>query len=440
MEQIPNSESTEVLDSRWYKRFEDLVFDDYAKLADSKENREIEREAFLSGVVDNPTLDYPKLEDFDFAEREAVLLSLKEDILQLEQNPIVKKIYRTKINEALASVRMLKATKEGDDRRFSKYGDFLYGKPTEENSAYITSTLIDRFATKKNGSEEKKRGRAALLEFLSALPQSATAESFDKTLFPKGIEIKGTVESAEEAEAVFAEALKEFGIDDWQVVVDTTNGLTGFSASQENKEVNIPSTEVLVERKLSKQKLMGLVEHEIKTHALRRFNGERSKLQLLGLGLDRHIKGEEGVATYAEQQVTGTDEFAGIPKYLAIAVAKGLGGQPRDFRETHAIMQNYYLAALKDGEDLTTRAEKAAWNDCVRIFRGSTCKTPGAVYGKDLAYFSGNKDVWHLVSKDNDVVNSFSIGKFDPTNTEHVYLLTQLGILDSDLESLEQSV
>jgi hypothetical protein len=218
------------------------------------------------------------------------------------------------------------------------------------------------------------------------------------------------------------QVLVELEIDDWKIVVDTEKGLSNFSVSQEYKTISIPSDEQIQARKLTKKKLAGLVEHELKTHIVRRHNGERSKLALLGLGLDRYIKGEEGVATYAEQKVTGATEFAGIPMYFAIAVAKGFDGTSRNFRETFTIVRDYYVATLKLGDDITSRAETAAWKDCVRIFRGTTGVTPGAVFTKDLAYL-GNRDIWQLVSTNSDVVMTFSIGKFDSTNNEHVAAL-----------------
>lgn len=144
------------------------------------------------------------------------------------------------------------------------------------------------------------------------------------------------------------------------------------------------------------------------------------------------FKGEEGVATFNEQAVTGAEEFAGVPRYFSIAVAKGFDGRARNFPETFDIMKDYYIANGKDDNS----ASNTAWNDCVRIFRGTTGSTPGAVFTKDLAYFA-NRDVWDLVHKNSDVVETFTIGKFDPTNSNHIAWLSQLGILDSDLESLD---
>lgn len=433
-EQISGHEQT--LDAVWFERLRSVYFEDYEKLSGHKDVRELEKVAFLSGVTENPALDYPNLEQFNFADTEESLLTLKHDVLAEELNPIVQKIYRTKINEMLATVRMLAATKDGDDRRFDRYSRFIHGAPTPENTAYVLESIglkIARGLSSEN--EEQKIAAGRIHELVSGYEFALGGDRVSRDILPAGLPIKGRVESAAEVVDCFTEVLTELNIDGWQVVVDTEKGLTNFSVSQEYKTISVPSDEQLQIRKITKKKLAGLVEHEIKTHIVRRENGERSQLQLLGFGLDRYTKGEEGIATYAEQQVTGATEFAGVPKYFAIAVAKGFDGMPRDFKQTFAVMKDYYLASLKDAPDLVEHAERAAWNDCVRIFRGTTATTPGAVFTKDLAYL-GNRDVWHLVHENSDAVLTFGIGKFDPTNELHVGYLTQLGILDGDIAKL----
>ena len=434
MEEI---KSQEKLDSRWYCRFESYAFEDYEKLTGIKEKREAEKNSFLSGEIVNPTLDYPKLKSFDLDEREVALLSLKEDVLAMEQNEAVKKIYRTKINETLATLRMLKATKKGDDRKFSRYADFIYGKPESGDVGYViehVKGLILQHLESENS--EKKQAALRLHEIFSEVSYD-TSNGVDKSILPSGQNISGKLESVDEAVRAFEAALQEINATDWRVVVDSETGISNFSVSQEHKIARVPSEEKLRQRNISKKKLLGLIAHEIKTHVARRTNGERSKLQLLGLGLDRYLSAEEGIATYAEQQVTGAKEFAGIPRFLSVALAKGLNGEKRDFRQTYDVMSDYRFLASPKRDVIFEQAQANAYDDCVRIFRGTTCHTPGAVYPKDISYF-GNRAIWTLVSRDSDAVEKFTIGKYDPNNSEHIALLTQLGILDDDLEKLEK--
>ena len=432
MEAVNNAEK---LDSRWYARYEAVVFEDYEQFNDNKENRDEQKNRFLAGEIVNPTFDYPELESFDIDEREEILIELKNDVLELEQNETVKKIYRTKINETLATLRMLRAAKNGDDRKFSRYADFIYGKPEGADVNYIIQHVKELIEVNEVIENKEVQHAIERLKNIFGEIESTIDDGVDKSVLPKGEKKGDLVENIEEAVTAFGAALADLKADDWSVVVDNEKGISSFSVNQEHKIVRVPSEDELKKRAISKRRLKGLVAHEIGTHVARRTNGERSKLQLLGLGLDRYIRAEEGIATYNQQLVEGAKEFAGVPRYLSVAVAKGVDGTPRDFRETFEVMKDYRL--LSSTKKNTDAAAEIAYNDCVRIFRGTTCTTPGAIYPKDMAYF-GNRAIWALVNKDSDAVEYFSIGKYDPTNEEHVALLSQLGILDEDLEKLEK--
>lgn len=429
------------LDKRWYKRLENLTLDDYEKLTDDKTTRSIERGKFLSNPENNPTLNYPELTKMNLEEREHEFGELKNEVLGNEQNEIIRKVYRTKINEVLATVRMLKAARDGNDKKFGRYSNFIYGRPSGDHLSYVlnsVSEFIDKFNESTDQDEREAAHRLRSLLIRTQKETQSDTHYADKSILPKGIEISDFVESSDDVIEAFKNALSDLELTDWSVVQDTDRGIKSFSVSQENKTVHIPSDEVIQKRNISKRKLQGLIAHEIGTHALRRKNGERSKLMLLGLGLDRYLKGEEGIATYNEQLVTGAKEFAGIPRYVSIAIASGVDGVKRDFKDTFAVMRDYRFLGLKPSPDRLTKASEKAYDDCVRIFRGTTCSSPGMVFTKDLAYI-GNREIWTLVSNDSEITNTFTIGKFDPSNDEHITVLTQLGILDSDLDNLEDA-
>lgn len=430
--------SEKALDERWFSRMAELQPESFELLFGDGDYRTEQREKFLTNEIDNPTLDYPALLEYDFATHESALLDLKEDILEQEPNEVVRKIYRAKVNEAIATVRMLQAAAVNNDRVFARYASFIYGVPSQEDAAYVTQYVHNRAGKAVAGKTPAKQEAGAVVQSmlspaLEALPQP------DMSFVPQieGESIEGNIESFEEITEAFREALDAVGADHWEVAVDTERGITGYSVSQKEQQVNVPSEEVMMSRSRSRKYLQTYIEHEVNTHVQRRINGERSQLKLLGIGLDRYEKGEEGVATYNEQQISGAKEFSHPERYFAIALAKGaVDGVPRDFRGTFDVLKQYYTVVLKNGDDLETRAERKAWDLCVRVFRGTTCSTPGAVYTKDLAYFQGNKETWWLVNQDSDVTESFTKGKFDMYNKQHVYLLSQLGILDEDLNEL----
>ena len=186
-------------------------------------------------------------------------------------------------------------------------------------------------------------------------------------------------------------------------------------------------------------RLKALIEHEIGTHVARREKGERTKLKLLGLGLDRYLKGEEGIATYQEQKIEGANDFSGFDGHFAISLASGIDGKKRNFREVFDILKNYYFIKSKKQttEGAWESAENSAWSRCIRTFRGTSCQTPGACFTRDIAYREGNIGVWNVIKNNPEEIKRFSVGKYDPGNPRHIWILEQLNITDEDLNKLE---
>ncbi len=432
------SEKKEALDDKWYGRFNVCgSFADYEYLGSEKAIREKQKTEFVQGNVENPTLDYPDLEKLDIAQKEQDLLQLKKDILGQESNEIVRQIYRWKINEKIAEIRMLKETQNGNDKRFLRYSKFIYGKPEKEVFDHTISQIKKVVDSKINDPNENVRKAAQRLSeeltdsFKMEQPKIAELKDFTKEN-SESRKFADTEYNADEIKSAFEQALERYKLSGWNVIV--TGKGTAVSVSQENKNVNIPSS-----RKMKEGKLRALIDHEIGTHVLRREKGERTKLKLLGLGLDRYLKGEEGIATYEEQKILGAYEFAGFDGHLAISLALGMDGKKRDFRKVYEILKDYYfINSKKEESEAMMQAENSAWNRCVRTFRGTTCNSPGACLTRDIVYREGNIGVWNVVKNNPEEVKRFTIGKYDPGNPRHIWILEQLGITDSDLDDLEK--
>lgn len=164
---------------------------------------------------------------------------------------------------------------------------------------------------------------------------------------------------------------------------------------------------------------------------------------LLGLGLDRYEVGEEGIATLREQAIAGkVDDFAGLEGHLAISLARGLDGQPRNFRQVFASLEKYFIFKfLLDGKtlpDAKAQAQNSAWNRCVRTFRGTDCATAGGCFTKDIIYRQGNIGVWEVIRQTPAEMARFNLGKYDPANPRHLWILDRLEITDEDLEQLSE--
>lgn len=436
---MPNHPSkTESLDDEWYERFKEIgSFADYSYLNGDENFRENQKNKFISGEIMNPELDCPFLKNFNFIETEAYLINLKSDILKKESNETIRQLYRWRINEKLAALRMLRATQDGDDKKFLKYSKFIYGQPEKDIYEYTISQikkLVDSKLFHPNPEINAAADRINT-ELFEALMNNETSINTDGLELPEKKSLKNEEEfSAKDIKTAFEEALIKHNIVGWNIVIDTTSN-TSINVNQGRKEIFIPQKRIL-----KKTNLESLIEHEIGTHVLRRERGEKSKLRLLGLGLDRYSRGDEGIATFREQQILGATEFAGLDGHLAIALALGVDGKKRDFRQVFEILRDFYfIKSSKSTVEARESATNSAWNRCVRTFRGTTCKTPGACFTKDMVYREGNIGIWALSRENSPELGRISVGKYDPINPRHIWILNQLGITNSALEDLEKT-
>ncbi|MCL4427340.1 flavohemoglobin expression-modulating QEGLA motif protein [Patescibacteria group bacterium] len=445
----------EALDQKWYGRFAEAgAFEAAEYLDGDRMLREQEKQKFLSGEEENPHLDYPKINHADLDARERKLLELKRDIREQEHNEVVRDAYRWKINEKIAELRMLKATVSGDMRRFGRYTRFIYGDPDPGIFAYSVGEIrADINARMPSLSVEAQEAACAVLAALPdhlpqgrfiALPDEETVRQAEKQTRTEmgsliAVPLEGFAEKekldAEQIRDVFASALNALPEQGWEAVLDATSR-TGINISQEERGAHIPIT-----RTVTVQKLRQLLAHEVGTHVMRRINGERSTLKLLGLGLDRYLPGEEGTARMREQAIEGNvKEFAGLGRHLAISLTRGLDGVPRDFRETYGVLEKYFaytaMAAGKTAADAQRYAQDTAWSWCVRTFRGTDAATRGVCCTKDIVYREGNIGVWDVLGKNPQELIRLSVGKYDPANSRHVYMLEALGITDQDIADL----
>lgn len=417
-------EATEAIDTKWYEQFEAIGrFQAYEYLDGDKENRNAQRQQFLSKDIENPTLDYPKIDTEKLKSTETALRALKKDILKEETNEIVRQLYRWRVNEKIGELRILQAAAEGNDRNFRRYSEFVYGQPSEEVFAYTVQSI--QSITAQHKEAENPELQQAAMDLLEALPQNLpdakiselpSTEQLElarqETLRELGdlINIEFLSEekqyNAEEITEVFQSALENLKAEGWKAVIDTSSK-TSISVDQEQRAIKIPES-----RQLVFQQLQTLIAHEAGTHVARRIAGQRSKLKLLSLGLDRYERGEEGVATLREQAIRNKiTDFAGLDGHLSIGLAYGLDGTPRNFRDVFEISKKFsYFFQIKKGktkEEAQKIAENYAWNRTVRTFRGTGCNTPGACFTKDIIYREGNIGTWDVIRDNPDELMRF---------------------------------
>lgn len=484
--------SEEFYDSELYIRFKEINDDAHIDLARIKDGKQL-REQFFSQPEDereNPELEYPHLSLEHLEERREMLRAFKKETrLPIntehlsEEEIIVRQLYRWKINEKLAEVEMGIAAHNKDMRKFQRYNEFIFGKPSPRVFAYELSTLhkdlnqhldsdnpeIVRIAQELQAvlpekvadmtPEEIREAETPLSGFLFSnrdiMEEMGEVTSPDQETFeyvrkvsmeelehmitlPEGKDVL----DAQDFRDIFRQSLDAVGATEkgWDVIIDP--GLDFFRVMQREKRVGVPA-----EKRESFSTAAPFIVHEIGTHVARALGKQlapgQKNLMLLRIGLDRYIQGEEGVATMREQAVRGKiDQYAGEKGgHFASSLVYGLDGQPRDFRDTYRIMEKFHQFRLmedmlksgkeldEDGlEQLRTKTQTESWNRTVRTFRGADGKTPGVCSNQGLSYRKGNIGAYLRMKKSPDEMYRLQVGKYNPLTERHIDALDKLGI------------
>lgn len=132
------------MDERWIAEFEKIgSFLILPAFEGDPVKRLEQKNKFLSGEIDNPEFDYPRIDLQGLENNETALLKLKQEIRSQETVTAVRLAYQWAINEKIAEIRMLKETARGNMHRFNRWSRFVNGEPSPEIFQYITSLARD---------------------------------------------------------------------------------------------------------------------------------------------------------------------------------------------------------------------------------------------------------------------------------------------------------
>jgi hypothetical protein len=419
------------LDSQWFTELHHVCIDEVLYFRVPGKDNAVQRRHFIQNEIENPELHYEHLAGMPFGDIETRLKNLRGRIQDEEKNEVVCDLYTRKIENQILRYQLLKHSSRGDDHAFTHTSSLLYGSAERKMYAYVCTRIDAKIAV-----------HAEVLPRTSLHTLEKTVSRFRNDTHvieplqcvsadPESIVLK----DANHARDIFRTTLLKYHIPNWKVVIDDTGVRSRFSVSQMEQTVYVPATEHLERRlhPLTELNVRALAEHEIGVHVRRREEARKSPLRLLEIGLDRYIKGEEGVAAYYQQRIEGSAEYYGIDRYFALSLALGIDGTPRDFRGVFEIMYEYYILELadtyKDEEFRMSNAAHVAFEVCMRIFRGTTGKSCGVAFTRDNVYLVGNIDIWALVGQNPLFEKYFLLGKYDPTNERHIEALAELEIL-----------
>jgi hypothetical protein len=414
--------STSSLDEKWYPSLHRLIVEDYEYLDGNIKQRQHQEKLFLQAEIKNPELEYPRLNDHDFTSTIKDLTRLRSDIKQQETNEIVRETYFAKIDEQLLTISMLQTASIGDDQKFFQASSQIYGLPDPAiytaNIIHIKTQLEEKSS---QFSEEQRIIASRLQQLITHVPKDTPVTPLPNLNINSQPDTSERL-SAEEIKSAFEVGLTHYKIVGWSVKIDNTNTKQLISVNQKTKVINIPSDDVLYNLShYTANRVARLINHEIGVHIRRRQNGERSPLKLLGLGLDRYLRGEEGIAKFIEG---GTDSIH-LDHFL-ISLITGIDGTPRDFRSAYDILCDYYhlLTPLNEKEVHTY-----AWRLALRTFRGTTGQATGFCFTKNIVYREGYIAILKLLAQNPQAKQLFYLGKFDPTNERHLKVINELHLI-----------
>jgi hypothetical protein len=417
---------TTFLDDRWFdsvRAIGDQV-DEAQWLRKHIRISEEEKDQFLNNEIENPEFTYGKTpkEVFNLSE----ISELKTEIQRTEKDAVVLDLYLHKLEKLEEGSAMLSALIHKSDADFHGASTKLYGKPKKKFFSYVAKQITVLCDSNKN---ENPVIAKRLKRIVSKIDQKGGDISVD--ILPPVVPLGKTVASVSEVERIFQATLDRLEIDGWTIQVDDESSRSKFSVRPFSRIIHIPNQAQLLlrPRRLTEIQIQALAEHEIGVHVRRAHEGAKSPLRLLQLGLDSHHSGEEGLAAYVQQQIEGADEFYGFDRYFAACLATGMDGTKRDFRAVFSLMTDYYTLKYSAQDVSASAPINAAWDVCVRIFRGTSGRTPGAIYTKDIVYMEGNIGIWHLISDKPHIFESLFLGKFNPLLSRHVKSLQTLEIL-----------
>lgn len=338
---------------------------------------------------------------------------------------VVAQLYTAKLKNQQLRFEMLDAVARIDDEKFCEASIALYGRPTKKYFAMIVHEILAMVP-------QTPVAEKAHLHLQKSLKHvTKPVEALPTEMLPPAVDAAGDAVSAAVVADIFNTTLTDEGLSGWSVVIDNTGRRSRFSVNPYTEAVYIPSDEQLSKRyrPLTRLAAEAIAAHEISVHAKRAATGMQQSLQLLSIGLDGYLRGEEGLASYVQQQVEGAEGFYGQDRYFAISLALGLDGEPRDFRAVFVLMLTYFQLMQQDEKVADPRTIQRTWDVCQRIFRGTSGSSVGAAYTRDIAYFEGNVGIWNYIVNHPERYTHFFVGKFDPLNKRHVTSLQTLEIL-----------
>jgi hypothetical protein len=372
----------------------------------------------------------------------------------------IKQLYRWKVNEDIANVHMLEASIDGDMPRFTRWNEFIYGKPDETvyraaldwvaNDADVLLAHGERYESIENAANEvlsmlgSERGYRELLapteETFQAVQEDHLREGGYYALMCAGVEIPESGKITIEEALPLIEFILRNNLES-EYELEPTSGKSWSVAHSRMKLKHPKEFNMLVKR------FKGLVPgHELR-HIVEYMNGRRGPARLASRGFDRTERSSESRGIIGEMVVYDTfEDFGNLVRWrdilrrdIAIGYGSGIGQDgPRTSQQIYTFMNaidTMYQSKLTPSDSKMT-ADKAhkKTGDLLagRVLRGVKGEQ-GGVYQKDQVYLEGHVATWLTAAlRGPQAISDGDLGKFDINNPRHIAFLQKVGLLGEE--------
>lgn len=205
----------------------------------------------------------------------------------------------------------------------------------------------------------------------------------------------------------------------WSVVASKS---TQMAVSPGRKEIHVGT----YLPPLPVRRVKSLFTHEVLVHAQRSVRGSVYGRQL-AYGLPGYVSAEEGLGVLMEAAIEGKMPYRAGDRYVDIALALGLHGQPpvNRLQLFPIVYARTLLRRLDDGSPTDTKLiTRASWQHVNRIYRGTLGNEIVGVFTKDVIYYRGYREMADHLSryKESDLrqaINFALSGKMNPNDPVH---------------------
>lgn len=204
------------------------------------------------------------------------------------------------------------------------------------------------------------------------------------------IEAKGKELNQEEVTKKIKLFLKMHGLEKKIGIIWSSSFIARTSINATTIKLRLPVS-------FRKEDLLGMLYHEIGTHAVRRVNYEQQPWfrKKKKHGFSSYLKTEEGLAIlHALLPLTNKMAYSSALRYLAVTK-----GQELSFVKTYQFLSQY----IKNSD--------RCWTATLRQKRGLEDTSKGGGYTKDLVYFEGMVAVWNYLDDHDFDLNNVYFGK-----------------------------